>query len=281
MRRIPGGALVLVLAWPALRAEDKKDKPATPGAQYQALLKEYQDAQKEFWKAYEQAKTDKERQKLDERYPRPEKLAPRFLELAEKNPKAPAAVDALVWVASNVRQSGKDNLRERALAILTRDHIANAEVSPVCDSLIYMDDLASETFLRAVLEKSSSKEVQGRACLALGMHFHYLLQQVEQLRGNESRYDKETVTRLKKIALAKLAKEMKGLLERAASEYADVRHPDFTTVGKQAKSELYEIRFLAVGREAPDVEGEDQDGKKFKLSEYRGKVVLLDFWGNW
>ena len=26
---------------------------------------------------------------------------------------------------------------------------------------------------------------------------------------------------------------------------------------------------------------EDLDGAKFALSEYRGKVVLLDFWGDW
>jgi hypothetical protein len=32
---------------------------------------------------------------------------------------------------------------------------------------------------------------------------------------------------------------------------------------------------------APEIEGTDQDGKSFKLSDYRGKVVLLDFWGNW
>jgi peroxiredoxin len=32
---------------------------------------------------------------------------------------------------------------------------------------------------------------------------------------------------------------------------------------------------------APEIAGEDIDGKKFKLSDYRGKVVLLDFWGNW
>jgi cytochrome oxidase Cu insertion factor (SCO1/SenC/PrrC family) len=38
---------------------------------------------------------------------------------------------------------------------------------------------------------------------------------------------------------------------------------------------------LNVGQTAPEIEGEDLDGKKFKLSDYRGKVVVLDFWGNW
>ena len=41
------------------------------------------------------------------------------------------------------------------------------------------------------------------------------------------------------------------------------------------------MRNLVIGKEVPDIEGEDIDGKKFKLSEYRGKVVVLDFWGNW
>ena len=36
-----------------------------------------------------------------------------------------------------------------------------------------------------------------------------------------------------------------------------------------------------VGMTAPEIEGEDIDGKTFKLSDYRGKVVLLDFWGHW
>ena len=42
--------------------------------------------------------------------------------------------------------------------------------------------------------------------------------------------------------------------------------------------ELHEIRYLSVGKEAQDIEGEDQDGQRFKLSDYRGKVVLLYFW---
>ena len=34
------------------------------------------------------------------------------------------------------------------------------------------------------------------------------------------------------------------------------------------------------GDVAPEIEGEDFDGKKFKLREFRGKVVLLYFWGD-
>ncbi len=33
--------------------------------------------------------------------------------------------------------------------------------------------------------------------------------------------------------------------------------------------------------EDPEIEAEDLDGVTFKLSDYRGKVVVLDFWGNW
>ena len=38
---------------------------------------------------------------------------------------------------------------------------------------------------------------------------------------------------------------------------------------------------LAIGEVAPEIEAEDIAGVKFKLSDYRGKVVVLDFWGDW
>ena len=38
---------------------------------------------------------------------------------------------------------------------------------------------------------------------------------------------------------------------------------------------------LAIGKHAPEIEGEDLDGIRFKLSDYRGKVIVLDFWGDW
>lgn len=37
----------------------------------------------------------------------------------------------------------------------------------------------------------------------------------------------------------------------------------------------------AVGTMAPDITGPDIDGEQFSLADYRGKIVMLDFWGNW
>ena len=36
-----------------------------------------------------------------------------------------------------------------------------------------------------------------------------------------------------------------------------------------------------VGKQAPDFELETLDGKKVKLSDYKGKAVLLNFWATW
>jgi len=53
------------------------------------------------------------------------------------------------------------------------------------------------------------------------------------------------------------------------------------TLADAARGQLFEMRNLAIGKVAPEIEGEDVDGKSFKLSDYRGKVVVIDFWGDW
>jgi hypothetical protein len=37
----------------------------------------------------------------------------------------------------------------------------------------------------------------------------------------------------------------------------------------------------AIGDLAPEIEGSDLNDVAFKLSDYKGKVVVLDFWGDW
>ena len=79
------------------------------------------------------------------------------------------------------------------------------------------------------------------------------------------------------------------VLERVISTYADVngevtlngRNLMSGTLGDQAKPILNEITQLSVGNVAPEITAEDLEGVPFKLSVYRGKVVMLDFWGHW
>src|SRR5437879_6578593 len=100
MSRIVGGILVLVLGLSLAPAEaNDQDKPATPAEQYNALLKEYQTA------ASGGAGSDEARKKVIARVDKlRDNLALRFLELAQKNPTDPIAVDALiqaVWMVNH------------------------------------------------------------------------------------------------------------------------------------------------------------------------------------
>jgi len=45
--------------------------------------------------------------------------------------------------------------------------------------------------------------------------------------------------------------------------------------------EIFELDHTSIGKVAPEITGEDIGGKPMKLSDFRGKVVLLDFWGHW
>src|SRR5947209_3963941 len=155
----------LLLAAVLARADDPPKTPPTPAQQFEALNKEYQEAQTAYQKASQAAKTDDERRKaFEEKYPKPAAFSGRFLELAEKNPKDPVAVDALVWVIQN-DQGGAQSYAGKALAILQRDHVADPKMGQVCTSLAYGYDPATVPFLRAVLEKNPKREAQGAACL--------------------------------------------------------------------------------------------------------------------
>jgi hypothetical protein len=62
-------------------------------------------------------------------------------------------------------------------------------------------------------------------------------------------------------------------------EYILKTYPDSRAAKRCA--ERQEGLKLAPGNQAPDFSAVDPDGNAFKLSDYRGKVVVLDFWGFW
>ena len=53
------------------------------------------------------------------------------------------------------------------------------------------------------------------------------------------------------------------------------------TLRQEAEARLDEMFNLVVGKPAPEIAGVDVDGKPLKLSDYKGKVVVLVFWGSW
>jgi hypothetical protein len=139
-------------------------------------------------------------------------------------------------------------------------------VAQLCQRLGQMGGAGGEALLRTLLEKDTRRDMQGVACLALAQSL-------------KSRADGMPESQAKDAE--KLRQESETFFERATNKYADVKLPFRGTVGDNAKGELFELRYLSVGKEVPDVKGEDADGKEFKLSDYRGKVVMLDFWGHW
>jgi hypothetical protein len=259
MQRIVAGVVVLLLARPALADDDKpadkskKPDKQTPAQQYQALVEEFDVAQQVSpW---------------TEKRPQPDKFAPKFIELAEKNAKDPVALDALVWVLTNTYASGpakKDSPRAKAIAMVSRNHVKSDKLGPACQALGSRgDEKEAETLLRTILQKNPHREVQGMAWLGL------------------ARMLKRRAERLPDAKAGEKVREIELLLDRIVKQYADVKSSSGGTIGEQAMNELFEFELPSIGKGAPEIKGEDLDGKRFKLSDYKGKVVLLDFWGNW
>ena len=265
-----------------------QDKPPTPAEQYQSLRKEY-----DRMPSGGVPKTDPELlQFVGSIYKHHFAVAPKFLELAEKYPNDPIALDALtqaVWQVNTtpwpVEMVGEDTARAKAFELIQRDHVRSDKLGPLCQRISYGFCKEYETFLRAVAAKNPHKSVQATATLSLAHFLNNRLGRIELCREQPelakqfgALYGKEYIADLMRQDDEKAVKEVEAVFEQAAEKYGDVKLPGGDTVAERTKAELFEIRNLRVGKQAPDIEGEAQDGKRFKLSDYRGKVVLLDFW---
>jgi hypothetical protein len=286
MHRVLVGVLALLLLLPAVRAlADPQDKK--PSDAYDALVKEFQESQRLAQKAHQEAKTDAERKKVEEEFARlPPSFAAKFLELAQKNPKDPVAVDAYLWVLQNASFTPE---AEKAADAIAKDYLTDPKVKQAMAQLAHMPTAGAEKLLRGLVEKSTDKNDKARALNDLAQYLvskaeivetlktadEEMLKQVETVAG------KDFVQKLQKIDQARLEQEAAHLLDQLVQKYPEAKDAQGKLISDEAKGQLFVLRNLAIGKVAPEIEGEDIDGKKLKLSDYRGKVVVLDFWGNW
>ena len=225
------------------------------------MVQEYHTAQKEYTNLLKDAKTDEEKKEVASNRPLPADYAKKMMAIAEKYSKDDIAFDALLWVR---RTAPTTNEGAQALDLLTQNHITNPRAGEFCSLLTSSTNALNEKTLRAILEQNPHKNAQGFACYYLAMNI-------------KSQVDAAT---RKKIDAADLSKQVENLLDRVTNDFGEIKQGE-KTLAQLAEPLLFELRFLAVGKTAPDIDGEDIDGKTFKLSDYRGKVVMLDFWGHW
>ena len=221
------------------------------------ITDEYMEAVSEFRVLYRSAKTDEERRALVEASaPQPGPYADRALALARKHPGTDGAWQALSWIVG--RAAGTPAATE-AYGVLTTDYIEDERLGDICLRASRMPSSeALQGSLKRALAKSPHHDVRGKAAFSIAMLYK---KQVEDGDGK--------------------LEEFKRLMKVVVDEYGDVPYYSRGALKDKAGGELFELERLQIGMIAPDIEGEDLDGVAFKLSDYRGKVVVLDFWGNW
>jgi thiol-disulfide isomerase/thioredoxin len=180
--------------------------------------------------------------------------------MAESQRKTTAAVQALVIACQLDAQAKEPKCLKKVLAQLGEDHAADRGIYYVLGVVYETGHLPAgqapaSDFFRKVIANNKDRKTQGMGSYLLAM----------LLADGPGKQDEEAIR----------------LLERCTKDYKDVAVDREQKLGDLAQPLLYRLRFLSVGKTAPEIMAEDMDGKKFKLSEYRGKVVLLDFFADW
>ncbi|SIN79354.1 Peroxiredoxin [Singulisphaera sp. GP187] len=213
-----------------------------------------------------------------------------LLDRAERFPDDPAAVQAIQFVIT-ADLVGSIGVLNRAVDLLARDHVRHPGIGSYCQFLSLTYHAASvETFIRAVLAKHPDRKDRAGACLALAEMLQikahmarHLRKYPEQIKSYGEDHGAEAMARfLRETAPDAIEKEAEAVFERVVNEFGGLRATQPPrSFGEIAAGELNALRHLHIGQVAPDIEGADIEGKRFKLSDFRGKVVLLVYSGEW
>lgn len=186
--------------------------------------------------------------------PQPAPHLDEMLALLEDYPGAPEALAAATWILLNTPDGPEV---AKAAEVIQQEHTRDTNLVSLCEELERMRPRCAKPLLAAILKDNPSTEVRGTACLTLAT-----------LYKAESQYGQN------KSATAEAEKHF----ERVVTQFGQVTRPGGAKLAETAQRERSELRRLTIGQPAPEIEGEDLDGRPLKLSDYHGKVVVLTFW---
>jgi peroxiredoxin len=230
------------------------------------LRKEY-NSKMDIWTLSVQAATTRESQEmLRSERPDGDEYAKKIWTALRGSLEQEGSLETGSWLLKLVRSlPGEDVLPEtQALRseivqqitnVVEKQHVRSPRLASMCMGLVAIGDMRSLKLLERIEKENPDRAVQGVAALGIAM----LLQNLS-----------DDVTTMKR----RLSLIRKAIIESAHVEI------DGVTIAKLADDQLYVIRYLTKGREAPDLKGVDVSGATFALSELKGKVVILLFWNS-
>ncbi len=242
--------LLLIIGLSATFLDAQTETKAQPEAGIDEITADHQAKITEFLKKVRTLPREEQSELYQKEYPKPDAAVAALKKIIEAEPNNPAIIDAYAWIAKNTRGKGLDT---EDYAALKKNHLNNPKLSTFLISLTYSQKEEALNFVQMVSEKSTEKEIRGNALYALAA----------SMKRNKAK-----------------ATEHAALVDRILKD-----HPDLTIRGRNVaqslKTEKEAAIKFAIGKTAPEIIGKDVDGNEMKLSDYKGKVVVLDFWGDW
>jgi len=205
------------------------------------------------------AATEEEKNQFRASIPSAGPYATRMMKLVQANLDQPGAVQGISWLVTGAASFPEG---QEALEMLGTTFAGSAGIATAVKQLEY-HGLPAEPMLQAVIAQNTHREEKAAALYALGaIHFKNFDASADRVSGEASK-DKSL-----------------EYFQQLNADYADVTVQGFKLADSAAKM-LFEMTNLQPGCEAPEIEGKDADGVSFKLSDYRGKHVIIIFWGGW
>jgi AhpC/TSA family len=188
----------------------------------------------------------------------------KLLDVARKDPGGPLALAALTKItelAPSMPEAGE------AVTIVTEQHAKDRGAGLIGATfggrtLVQAHSKAMERLFRTVIEQNPNRADLGYASFGLAR----MLKERSDHQGRSE---------------AAAAAEADRLFENVISKYGDLYETVFgrdLSIGEVAQLNLNEMHQLGIGKIAPEISGEDLEGKSLSLNGQRGNVVVVAFW---
>ena len=244
---------------------------------YESLVERFPADKARFWREMRETNDPVKLQTLIDRRCPYSAYTNRMMEIANANSGTPVEIKALAWACdAPMHTEEKDlaaryKLRTEIGNRIMAQFVESPEIEICLANLVYSQSNPMAAAQR-ILESNPAKSIQGNALLLIGQQ---LLDEIGIPVTERSRQWRNDRTD------EQLEAEAHKVFTRIKQSYSDVPYWRHKNLGTIAEMQLFELDHLGVGDLAEDIQGVSLDGLPMSLSSFRGKLVVLEFWGSW